>query len=64
MRNSIKLNIKNSNSKFSAINLSDWESVIAEGTTVKSVEKKDGKSGKEYFTMFVPKRGKTYIFLL
>lgn len=62
MRNLIKLNIKNSGSKFAAIDLNDWKSVIAEGITVESVKKKAGKSGREYFTMFVPKKGKTYIF--
>lgn len=62
MASSIKLNVKNSNSRFAAIDLNNWKSVIAEGTTVKSVEEKAGKSGKKYFTMFVPKKGKTYIF--
>lgn len=62
MPSSIKLSVKNPNSKFAAIDLDNWKSVIAEGTTVKSVEEKASKSGKKYFTMFIPKRGKTYIF--
>ena len=62
MANTIKLNIKNANSKFAAIDLSDWKNVIAEGNSVESVVKKAKKSGNEYFTMFVPKKSKTYIF--
>ena len=62
MSNSIKIKVKDSKSKFIALDTNDKSKVIAEGLTVKSVNKKAKKTGKDFFLMFVPKSGQTHIF--
>jgi hypothetical protein len=61
MNNTIKINPKNPNTRYVALDINNRSIIIAEGKTIKSVIKKATKTGKEYILSFVPKPGIKYI---
>ncbi len=62
MTHSIKINIRNVRSKFVALDVKDRTRIIAEGRTAESAARKARKCGKPFSMMFVPARGRTYVF--
>jgi hypothetical protein len=62
MANSIKINVKNTHSRFVALALNSSGKVLAEGLTPKSVTEKAKKTGKDFSLMYVPQSGQTHIY--
>ena len=52
---------KSKRTRFVALDPKDPETIIAEGTTVKSVMRKARKTGKDFSMMFIPRGDRDYI---
>ncbi|TFH12763.1 MAG: hypothetical protein E4H02_12830 [Lentisphaerales bacterium] len=62
MQKTVNISVRNKNSRYVALDLRKQNEVIAEGRTAASVADKARKTGRQFSMMFVPKRGKTYVF--
>lgn len=49
-------------SRYVALDLKHRSRILAEGTTVAAVVKRAEKTGKEYSMMYLPPKGKTFIY--
>ena len=62
MKKAIKLASKKTSSRYIALDLSNQNKILAEGTKPDTVAKQAGKTGRPFSIMYVPKPGKTYIY--
>ena len=62
MQKTVNISVRNKNSRYVALDLRKQNEVIAEGRTAAAVADKARKMGRQFSMMFVPKRGKTYVF--
>ena len=62
MRKTINISVRSSESRYVALDLKKQDQVIAEGKTASGVAKKAQKTGRLFSMMFIPERGRTYVF--
>jgi hypothetical protein len=62
MTHSIKFNLRRGKSKFVALQATDKTKVVAEGQTAEAVARKAEKTGRPFSIMFVPAKGRNYVF--
>lgn len=62
MLRSINIAVRSGTSRYVALDLTDKAKVIAEGRTALAVARKARKTGRSFSMMFLPERGKTYVY--
>ena len=62
MRKTVNISLHSAKSRYVALDLKQQDKVIAEGRTAESVADKARKTGRLFSMMFIPERGKTYVF--
>lgn len=62
MQNTVNISVRSVKSRYVALDLKQQNKVIAEGKTATAVVDKARKTGHSFSIMFIPERGKTYVF--
>lgn len=62
MQKTVNISVRNKSSRYVALDLGKQDKVIAEGKTAEAVADKARRTGRPFSMMFVPERGKTYVF--
>ena len=62
MRKTVNISVRSAASRYVALDLKKQDEVIAEGRTAIGVAGKARKTGRLFSMMFIPVRGKTYVF--
>ena len=62
MPKTVNICVRSTGSRYVALDLKEQDRVIAEGRTVASVAAKARKTGRPFSMMFIPQRGKAYVF--
>lgn len=62
MQKTVNIRVRSAGSRYVALDLKKRDKVIAEGKTATAVAQKARKSGRPFSMMFIPLRGKTYVF--
>lgn len=62
MQKTVNISVRSARSRYVALDLKHQNKVIAEGTTAEIVADKARKTGCFFSMMFIPERGKTYVF--
>jgi hypothetical protein len=62
MQKTVNIFVRYKSSRYVALDLRKQDEVIAEGRTATAVADKARKTGRAFSMMFIPERGKTYVF--
>jgi hypothetical protein len=62
MQKTVNISVRHKSSRYVALDLRKQSEVIAEGRTALAVAAKARKTGRSFSMMFIPERGKTYVF--
>ena len=62
MQKTVNISVRSAGSRYVALDLKKQNKVIAEGKTATAVAEEARKTGRPFSMMFIPQRGKTYVF--
>ena len=62
MQKTVNISVRSAKSRYVALDLKRQNKVIAEGKTAETVADKARKTGRLFSMMFIPERGRTYVF--